>query len=570
MFMSISSQNSALFRPRYLALAVVSGLLLTACGSDDDGNNTTNSANTVGGVASLKTGNLLAEPVNTKTLSAKELKDAVEKIEPTTVSLVGDPVCGVQVQYMHYDTVDAKGQVTDATGAVFIPTGADPKCKGERPIVLHAHGTAVMQNYNFAEVGNAMNEAGLRATTMAATFAGHGYVVIAPNYAGYDKSKLNYHPYLNAKQQSHEMADALKAGRNVLNKLSNSSQVKDNGKLFLTGYSQGGHVAMATARYFDQLNEPVTASMPMSGPYAMGAFGDAVFAGNVMVGGTIFAPLMARNYQEQYGNIYQKPSDIFALGNTDEIPSLLPSKNLTIEQLIGLGKLPLSALFQKMPTGNPVLDKLSPQDAKFSFGFDTANYLITNNYRLAYLGDMQKNPDWSIPYLQGNMKLLPVPSANPEHPLRKALKDNDLRGYIPKSPMVLCGGNQDPMVFFDVNTNLMQNLWLNTSHSNMKVGFVDIDATNQEERQKKNLSTYKTYGFNTMMDNQINLTNQKMQKAFANQLQAVTTQIVTNEMMSGKTQEMATQLAKTAVLTKYHGFVTPYCMASAQAFFNQF
>ncbi len=44
----------------------------------------------------------------------------------------------------------------------------------------------------------------------------------------------------------------------------------------------------------------------------MEAFGDVVFGGKVMLGATFFAPLMARNYQEQYGNIYAKPSDMFA------------------------------------------------------------------------------------------------------------------------------------------------------------------------------------------------------------------------------------------------------------------
>ena len=86
----------------------------------------------------------------------------------------------------------------------------------------------------------------------------------------------------------------------MLNKVANLG-VKDNGKLFLTGYSQGGHVTLATAKYFEKIHEPVTALMPMSGPYAMGAFGDVVFSGNVMVGGTYFAPLMARSFQEQFG-----------------------------------------------------------------------------------------------------------------------------------------------------------------------------------------------------------------------------------------------------------------------------
>ncbi|MEJ7235588.1 prolyl oligopeptidase family serine peptidase, partial [Staphylococcus epidermidis] len=93
---------------------------------------------------------------------------------------------------------------------------------------------------------------------LAALFAGQGYVVISPNYAGYDKSSLAYHPYLNAQQQSHEMADALKAGREVVRRTGSATNVADNGKLFVTGYSQGGYVAMATTRYLETLKEPVT------------------------------------------------------------------------------------------------------------------------------------------------------------------------------------------------------------------------------------------------------------------------------------------------------------------------
>lgn len=99
---------------------------------------------------------------------------------------------------------------------------------------------------------------------------------------------------------------------------------------------------------------------------------------------------MARNYQEQYGNIYAKPSDMFAPANADEIPSLLPSTNMTDMQLVLSGKLPASAMFQKAPTGNSTLDALSPSDPAFSFGFDTTQYLIKNDYRLEYLADAQK------------------------------------------------------------------------------------------------------------------------------------------------------------------------------------
>ena len=528
---------------------------LAACGSDND-STTTPPAKT--GVASLPTGNLIKDPLTTKNLTASALTQLFNTTDPDFSQVAATPKCGVRVEYMQYDTVDVKGNKTDATGAVFIPTGTDASCSGNRPIVLNAHGTATTKAYNFAEVGNANNEAGPAATLLAALFAGQGYVVISPNYAGYDKSSLAYHPYLNAQQQSHEMADALKAGREVVRRTGSATNVADNGKLFITGYSQGGYVTMATTRYLETLKEPVTAALPISGPYAMEAFGDVVFGGKVMLGATFFAPLMARNYQEQYGNIYAKPSDMFAPANADEIPSLLPSASMTDMQLILSGKLPASAMFQKAPTGNSTLDALSPSDPAFSFGFDAAQYLVKNDYRLGYLADAQKNVDWAVPYLQGYTNYSPVPATLPEHPLRKALKANDLRGYLPTMPVIMCGGNQDPMVFFDVNSSLMKKLWDTDTNktSATKLGIIDIDVTNRATRQKP---VYQTLGFDTVNNNSIQSQSEKMQAGFASKVQNIAAIAAAN---GGNPSQ--------AVAMQYHGLVTPYCMGVAQTLFSQF
>lgn len=528
---------------------------LAACGSDND-SATTPPAKT--GVASLPTGNLIKDPLTTKNLTASALTQLFNTTDPDFSQVAATPKCGVRVEYMQYDTVDVKGNKTDATGAVFIPTGTDASCSGNRPIVLNAHGTATTKAYNFAEVGNANNEAGPAATLLAALFAGQGYVVISPNYAGYDKSSLAYHPYLNAQQQSHEMADALKAGREVVRRTGSATNVADNGKLFITGYSQGGYVTMATTRYLETLKEPVTAALPISGPYAMEAFGDVVFGGKVMLGATFFAPLMARNYQEQYGNIYAKPSDMFAPANADEIPSLLPSTSMTDMQLVLSGKLPASAMFQKAPTGNSTLDALSPSDPAFSFGFDAAQYLVKNDYRLEYLADAQKNVDWAVPYLQGYTNYNPVPATLPEHPLRKALKANDLRGYLPTMPVIMCGGNQDPMVFFDVNTSLMKTLWDTDTNktSATKLGIIDIDVTNRATRQKP---VYQTLGFDTVNNNSIQSQSEKMQAGFASKVQNIAANAAAN---GGNPSQ--------AVAMQYHGLVTPYCMGVAQTLFSQF
>ena len=49
----------------------------------------------------------------------------------------------------------------------------------------------------------------------------------------------------------------------------------------------------------------------------------------------------------------------------------------------------------------------------------------------------------------------------PTQPLRKGLYLNDMRNAMwgPMEPTLLCGGNQDPTVFFSVNTGTMAAFW---------------------------------------------------------------------------------------------------------------
>src|SRR5262249_22824353 len=174
--------------------------------------------------------------------------------------------------HIEYNTTGGAGEKTTASGALLVPTGGTG-CSGPRPIVLYAHGTQTDKTADLADIQNTNNAEG---ALIAAVFAAHGYIVVASNYAGYATSSLPYHPFLNGDQQSKDMIDALAAGRTALPH-TQSSATSDNGKLFITGYSQGGYVAMATHKALQAAGVTVTASAPMSGPYALEAFGDAIF-----------------------------------------------------------------------------------------------------------------------------------------------------------------------------------------------------------------------------------------------------------------------------------------------------
>src|SRR3984893_10887112 len=180
------------------------------------------------------------------------------------LKLTGAPSCGVDFYYLKFWTVGGAKEATESTGALMVPTGGTG-CSRPTPICLYAHSTNTNQALNIANITDPTNTEGV---LIAAMFAAQGYIVVAPNYAGYDISIRGYHTFLNAAQQSGEMMDILTAARTALPKTF-AAAATDNGKLFVTGYSEGGYVAMATQRALQAAGAKVTAAAPMSGTYAL-------------------------------------------------------------------------------------------------------------------------------------------------------------------------------------------------------------------------------------------------------------------------------------------------------------
>lgn len=299
--------------------------------------------------------------------------------------------------------------------------------------------------------------------------------MVAPNYAGYDSSTLAYHPYLNADQQAKDMIDALSAAKVALPRVSSTATA--SGKLFVTGYSEGGYVAMAAARAMQAAGTPIAASAFLSGPYALASFADAVFYGEVDAGATAFFPMIFTSYQKAYGNIYPSTANVYESAYVNGIDTFLPGP-YTFTTVVSSGKLPAAALFSSTPpTGpaalQPTLDAISPPtgsgatDALFALGFGSGN-LVQNGFRLDYLLDAFANPDGVVPTATTGL-----PSAAPQSPLRIAFKKNDLRGWTPTSPVLLCGGHQDPTVFFNLNADVMKQQWAGLGS---RVTELDVDS----------------------------------------------------------------------------------------------
>ncbi len=343
--------------------------------------------------------------------------------------------CGIDVQYLKYGTVGANGEATTATAALMIPTGTAARCTGARPIVLHAHGTAVEQRYNMADFTDSTNPGYNESQVLAAMYAAQGYIVVAPNYAGYDTSTLGYHPFLVESQQTKDMLDALTAAKAALPTL--ISPVTASGKLYVSGYSQGGYVALATHKAMKtdpatiaklaSLGLTVRGSAPMSGPYAMQTYGDAIVSGRVPAGSTQLMPMLLTGYQKSYGNIYATTSDLYESTYATGIESLFPGP-LSYSNLVSSGKVPQLALFA---TGSlPAAPTAQPLTPLWTLGFGTPN-LIKSSFRADYL--------------------------TPSNVLRAKLGVNDLTLTMPNpvGATMLCGGGADPTVYYSANTGTL-------------------------------------------------------------------------------------------------------------------
>jgi hypothetical protein len=452
-------------------LAVIASAgLLAACGG---GNDDDDEAPPSGGATPPPPtrGSLIVTPPNRLlSVSADQLVGLVTAASGGSdlLKLISSPKCGIDVHQLQYNTVDPVGQPTTASGALMIPTGSDPACQGPRPIVTYTHGTTVEKAYNIANLTDSSNAEGL---LIALTFTAQGYIVVAPNYAGFDTSTQPYHAYLNADHSAKDTADAIAAARTAL-PTSTAPGVTDSGKLFLTGYSQGGHAALATHRLLQQTGVAVTASSPMSGPYSLAAFGDAIFQGQVIRSAPLLLTYTITGYQRSYGNIYSTATDAFDPRYATGIESLLPTTG-TRSDLYAQNRLPRDQLFSSTPP-DPAFAAYTPATSPaelapvFALGFGP-EALITNPYRLSYLQDAQANPDGGFPTPTDNR-----PAASPANPLRVALKRNDLRDWLPTAPVQLCAGHDDPTVLY-LNTELISRYWTaNGVTAPIKV--LDVDA----------------------------------------------------------------------------------------------
>jgi len=161
----------------------------------------------------------------------------------------------VKLYKISYQSIDTDGNPITLSGAVAIPDGTT-----SGSLISYQHSTATERS----NVPSGNND---EIWFVSAMYASSGnYVVAAADYIGLGDDTSHFHPYVHAASEASASLDCIRAARTLCQRLGFTLDTK----LFLAGYSQGGHSTMALTQTIDNLNstefQPL-ASAPMSGPY---------------------------------------------------------------------------------------------------------------------------------------------------------------------------------------------------------------------------------------------------------------------------------------------------------------
>ncbi len=97
--------------------------------------------------------------------------------------------------------------------------------------------------------------------------------------------------------------------------------------------------------------------------------------------------------------------------------------------------------------------------------------------RVSYALDAAADPDGEDSPLTGMAPSPSLAAAAPTYPLRKAFYLNDMRSWygsvVPGASLLMCGGENDPTVFYSVNTGTMAAFW----HGVPTISTLDVDPS---------------------------------------------------------------------------------------------
>jgi len=191
------------------------------------------------------------------------------------------------------------------------------------PLVSYQHGTIIQTN----DAPSSMDLFG--EVSVGIAFATSGYAAVVPDYLGLGDSP-GFHPYHHARSEATACVDMLRAAKTFCS----SNGFALTNKLFLCGYSQGGHSTMALLRELEAFhtNEfTVTACAPMAGAYDLSGVTTSNFLSGAVAPNPYYFLYLLAAYQSVY-HLAPSLADLLVSPYDTNLPALL-AQNPTGAQL---------------------------------------------------------------------------------------------------------------------------------------------------------------------------------------------------------------------------------------------
>jgi len=202
----------------------------------------------------VNVGNLVGSTLN-GTMSVAQVNQLIQKKFGSSLSPTAQ---ALDLYKISYRSRDEKNRTVVLSGLVVLPRGGAPN-----GLVIFNHGTIVNSVLAPSRFTGKTNASEAELATLA--FASGGYAVAMPDYLGLGDHK-GAHPYPLGAANSLSAVDIIEPARTFAKR----QNTKVGSRLFITGYSEGGAVAMWMVRDLERKSGAgfdVTAAAPMSGSY---------------------------------------------------------------------------------------------------------------------------------------------------------------------------------------------------------------------------------------------------------------------------------------------------------------
>jgi len=324
---------------------------------------------------------------------------------------------GIEAYKVLYETMDTDGTIDTASGLMVLPVNEQNDIGF--PFLAYQHGTVSARD-------QVPSNPTVFERRLIYYFAAQGYFTTAADYLGLGDSNRKLHPYIHADTEASAAIDLVDAAKTYVN----NQGLPSNSQLFITGYSQGGHAAMAMLENLDgkEVNGlTVAAGSPMSGFYNVsGELLNGSIA-EIEYGFPSYLIWILTGYQSVYGNLYANLSDIL-------LPDYIDNVQGFIDGTITRGTL-----------NDLLVDQLIE-----NHGVSIPRFLFT----ATFLADLE--------------------STDPENPVQIALKDNDVFDWVPTHPMRMMYCMADDQVAF-TNSTFTDSIM--NANGAMDVAAIDVNPT---------------------------------------------------------------------------------------------